>query len=124
MRETAKMDVFELLEDFRLYLVSYWADFYLWAHEFRLEKAQEITSRLLTQYSRQPLGAQIFLGILAVFSVFFVLTKVYMKLSNGVCRSEARLDGKTVLVTGPNSGELFRYKTCIVHVCMLMYRSC
>ncbi|PNF15558.1 Retinol dehydrogenase 11 [Cryptotermes secundus] len=36
--------------------------------------------------------------------VFLIGFKLYVKLTTGVCRSKKRLDGKTVIVTGANTG--------------------
>ncbi|CAG9136210.1 unnamed protein product [Plutella xylostella] len=37
-------------------------------------------------------------------SKLILLVRVYQKCTNGVCTSEARLDGKTALVTGGTAG--------------------
>ncbi len=48
---------------------------------------------------------QILVLLVAFLTLLLLTLRTYMKLTNGVCKSKARLDGKTVMVTGANSGK-------------------
>ena len=52
-----------------------------------------------------PVAAGIAGGIVAVPVVFVLAVRLYIKLTMGRCRSQNRLDGKVVVITGSNSGD-------------------
>jgi NADPH:quinone reductase-like Zn-dependent oxidoreductase len=40
-----------------------------------------------------------------VVGIFLIVTfKIYLEITKGVCRSTKRLDGKTIIITGANTG--------------------
>lgn len=51
-------------------------------------------------------GVVVALGLIALCAVLFVISviKLYSYLTLGRCKSEAKMDGKTVVITGANSG--------------------
>ena len=46
----------------------------------------------------------IVLGFLAIIFLSLVTFKIYIKWNTGICTSTANLSGKTVIVTGANTG--------------------
>ncbi len=90
----------ELAEDFRLYVVSFWPDFYaVWATW--PEKSAEF---FFASLSRQPTGIKLILASTLTFLALMIAIRLYTYFFTGVCKSKARLEGKTVLITGANSG--------------------
>ena len=51
-----------------------------------------------------PLVLQWALTVFGCILIIAITTSLYMKLTKGICKSNERLDGKTVLITGANSG--------------------
>lgn len=48
---------------------------------------------------------QILIGLIVTFGITtFSLLRLYCHLTLGVCKSRAKMDGKTVLITGANGG--------------------
>lgn len=54
----------------------------------------------MTYLGSLPLLVRIVLMVLAILGG----VKVYFKLSNGICTSKNKLTGKTVIITGANTG--------------------
>ena len=53
---------------------------------------------------KQGFVTQCVLVILVLTALFAIVSSSYVKLTKGYCNSKAKLDGKTVLITGANSG--------------------
>jgi hypothetical protein len=51
-------DLTETLEDFRLYCLSFWSDFYLWYSRANLNAVTQCASRVWLAFARQSLLAQ------------------------------------------------------------------
>ena len=118
-------DVIEFVEDFRLYCVSFWSDFYLWSHELSPEKLPENAGLLLHKiwiwYYRLPFLSQLILAVGLLTIVLMASVRIWTRWTSGVCKSKAQMSGKTVLVTGANSGE-FVYKLYVYVILCLWWR--
>ena len=102
-------DISEVLEDFRLYILSYWSDLYLVQSSLSLSNLgaaiSDFGARKWLALGRQTLLVQIYVYF-ALVSIFCLLSvKLWVVLTTGKCRSRARLEGKTVLITGANVGK-------------------
>ena len=53
---------------------------------------------------KQGFVTQCVLVILVLTALFAIVSSSYVKLTKGYCNSKIKLDGKTVLITGANSG--------------------
>lgn len=69
------------------------------------------------------------LWLLPIPVMFLILLKIYLKTSEGVCKSTKQMDGKVVIVTGANSGigfetalELAKRKATVILACRSMER--
>ncbi len=58
------------------------------------------------------------LNFQVIFSLIVIVIRIYVKLTKGKCKSTARLDGCTVLVTGANNGEFL-----LIHFSKLNFKS-
>ncbi len=75
--------------------------------EYILSGMSDAGSKVWIVLKRQSWISQIILLILTLISIVSILSAIYVKLTRGMCRSKARMDGKTVLITGANSGESY-----------------
>eukprot|EP00095_Tigriopus_kingsejongensis_P012298 maker-scaffold324_size206069-snap-gene-1.38 protein:Tk12298 transcript:maker-scaffold324_size206069-snap-gene-1.38-mRNA-1 annotation:"hypothetical protein LOTGIDRAFT_189035" len=97
--------LFDVLEDFRLYCLSFWSDFYVLTHELAPGNVvSKVWNTYLIWFHQLPLISKIILVGSILFLVTVVVSKIFTKLTCGVCTSKAKLQGKTVLITGANSG--------------------
>ena len=92
------------------YSVQVWPKFEEWkfvvsSRDFWLEFLQQVWWWL----KKQTFLSQIVISVLSFLGLFFIVSSFYVKMTKGVCKSKARLEGKTVLITGANSGSLFIY---------------
>jgi hypothetical protein len=110
------MDLFEYWEEeVRLTLAKAWISF----QRFKLDY-QPTCCSLSTEYltngaqqiwwlvKRQPAVTQIFLTVMTILTLVSLVSCLYVKLTKKICKSQARLDGKTALVTGANCGKNFK----------------
>ena len=101
----AKMEgVSDTLEDFRLYCLSFWSDYYLIYSKLNYESVVEASSRSWLLFTRQPTVVQAFVSVAVLVAVAMAIIRTYTKLTTRRCTSTARLDGRTAIVTGANSG--------------------
>ncbi len=89
----------ELLEDFRVHCSSYWSSFYYFL------MAEFTWNNALGQVSRQSVYLQLAAVVLSSLVFICLSVRIWMKLTMGWCKSKARMDGRTVLITGANSGK-------------------
>lgn len=60
---------------------------------------------------------RLLVSVLISLSVAWLSLKIYGLMTFGVCRSQARMDGKTVIVTGCDTGQrnkYFSFKICLL----------
>lgn len=99
-------DFFDTLEDFRLYCVSFWPDFYVLIHELSPGSLWNKFSDDFGLWFHQLPAFSKFWFLFSVLAVVLTIgMKLFTKLTCGICKSKARLDNQTVLITGANSGE-------------------
>lgn len=101
----------DLLEDVRLYFVSFWPDFYVvkseWLDPVKYPtRIHSVWQRILTVLYRQPLSVQISVSVLCFLVLLISVFKIYSKLTCGWCKSKVRMEGKVVLITGANIGNI------------------
>ena len=89
-------------EIIKSYSFQVWPKFEVFSQDFWLECLLQVWWWL----KKQTFVSQIVILVLSILGLFFLVTSFYVKLTKGVCKSKARLDGKTVLITGANSGLL------------------
>ena len=97
------LDVFE---DFRLYCMSFWSDFYKWKSYFQFDICQRYSYIVLNNIYRQSLTTRMFLTALVVVFGGLIVFKIWYKYTTRYCKSKTKLNGKTVLITGANVGKL------------------
>ena len=94
-------------EIIKSYTFQVWPKFEEWKFEvFSQDFWLECLLQVWWWLKKQTFVSQIVILVLSILGLFFLVTSFYVKLTKGVCKSKARLDGKTVLITGANSGLL------------------
>ena len=88
----------EAVQDIKILVVSCWCDLEAY---FNLDK---VTERMQSYFLRQTVLVQITTVVAFALFAFFLGIFLYCKLTKRSCKSKVRLDGKTALVTGANSG--------------------
>ena len=98
-----------ILDILRPYIVKFWPWFYQWRHKvMRTEFVTEKITECWWLVKKQGMLTQLFLLCLGIVATLAAIFKVYAKFTKVGCKSSAKLDGKTALITGANSGTWIR----------------
>lgn len=99
-----------ILDILRPYVVKFWPWYYQWKH--KIMRTEFVTQKITECWwlvKKQGLLTQLFLLCLAIFATLAAVSKIYAKFTKVSCKSRVKLDGKTALITGANSGKKIQF---------------
>ena len=105
------MDILESWTDtVKFYSIKIWPRIEEWkiklfSYNFWLQMFQ----KLWWGIKRQTYLTQLAIVFVSVIGLFTMFSTLYVKITKGVCKSKNKLIGKTVLITGANSGKYDNY---------------